>query len=261
MLGELYHQALQAQGFSVQLNRNIGPTDVTLQALKTGSLRCTPSTSNVFDTTVADDPAPFHSRLGGLPGRASATRSAHGLELLNPTPFSDTDAIAVTVGYAQANHLRSLGDLRRSRRPLTLGGPPQFQQRPTGPADARARLRLHRRRRSRPSPSAPSTGARRRRGPGRRRQHHRRPARHRRLPRCSATRSNVFGWGNVVPVVSAAGPGGRGAGVRGHDQPRQRAADHSGDPPAQRGRRRRRAGPGDGRQQFLETHGLIPPAP
>src|SRR5207237_777994 len=33
VLGELYRQALQAQGFSVQLNRNIGPTDVTLQAL------------------------------------------------------------------------------------------------------------------------------------------------------------------------------------------------------------------------------------
>ena len=42
VLGQLYLQALKAQGFTVNLNQNIGPTDVTLQALKTGALTMYP---------------------------------------------------------------------------------------------------------------------------------------------------------------------------------------------------------------------------
>ena len=38
LLGELYAEALSAQGYTVQLNRNIGPTEVTLQALYSGRL-------------------------------------------------------------------------------------------------------------------------------------------------------------------------------------------------------------------------------
>ena len=34
----------QAQGFTVQLNQNIGPTEVTLQALRPAGSTCTPST-------------------------------------------------------------------------------------------------------------------------------------------------------------------------------------------------------------------------
>src|SRR5947209_7483741 len=38
VLGELYYQALKAQGFPVLINQNIGPTEVTIQALQTGRL-------------------------------------------------------------------------------------------------------------------------------------------------------------------------------------------------------------------------------
>ena len=47
---------------------------------------------------------------------------------LDATPFSDTGAIAVTVGYATSNHLRTLADLRKVAANMTLGAPPQFQQ-------------------------------------------------------------------------------------------------------------------------------------
>jgi osmoprotectant transport system substrate-binding protein len=127
VLGELYSQALQAQGFSVQLNQNIGPIEVTLQALKTGSLAMYPEYLNTFDSTIAGYSHGFPS-----PGAAYQTAQhyalAHGLQLLAPTPFSDTDAIGVTVGYAQAHHLRSLHDLAKVATSLSLGGPPQFRQ-------------------------------------------------------------------------------------------------------------------------------------
>ncbi len=127
VLGDLYSQALKAQGFSVGLNPNIGPTAVTLQALKTGSLAMYPEYLNVFDSAVARYAHGFRSQLGAYQA-AQRYALAHGLELLAPTPFSDTDAIGVTVGYAQANHLRSLHDLYKVAPSLTLGGPPQFQQ-------------------------------------------------------------------------------------------------------------------------------------
>ena len=57
---------------------------------------------------------------------------AHGLELLNPTPFSDTDAIGVTAQYALEHRLATLRDLRKVAPTLTLGAPPQFQQSPNG---------------------------------------------------------------------------------------------------------------------------------
>ncbi len=56
----------------------------------------------------------------------------HGLELLNPTPFSNTNAIAVPFNYAVQNEVQSIPDLIKVSPQLTLGGPPQFQQSPTG---------------------------------------------------------------------------------------------------------------------------------
>ena len=126
VLGEVYLQALQAQGFSVQLNRNIGPTSVTLQALKAGALAMYPEYLDVFDSAVAAYTHGFHSQ-GAAYAAARRYATAHGLDLLAATPFSDTVAIGVTVGYARANQLHSLRDLAGLGSPLTVGGPPQFQ--------------------------------------------------------------------------------------------------------------------------------------
>jgi osmoprotectant transport system substrate-binding protein len=54
------------------------------------------------------------------------------LDLLKPTPFSDTSAIGVTAGYADQHRLRTISDLQSVQSGLTLGGPPQFQQGPQG---------------------------------------------------------------------------------------------------------------------------------
>jgi osmoprotectant transport system substrate-binding protein len=131
VLGQLYVQALQAEGFSVNINQNIGPTQVTLQALKAGSLSMYPEYLDQFNTAIAGYRHGFRTQLDAYQA-AQHYALAHGLELLAPTPFSDTDAIAVTDGDAATNRLRSIGDLRRVADTLTLGGPPQFQQGPPG---------------------------------------------------------------------------------------------------------------------------------
>ena len=131
VLGELYYQALTAEGFSVTLNRNIGPTEVTIQALASGRLAMYPEYLNVWNTTVAGYQRKFATARAAY---QAAQRHAlrHGFELLDPTPFSDTSAIAVTYNYASDNHLRTIADLRSVAARLTVGAPQQFQQSATG---------------------------------------------------------------------------------------------------------------------------------
>ena len=131
VLGELYYQALSAQGFKVMLNRNIGPTEVTIPALQSGRLAMYPEYLQTWNDTVAGYDHGFPTAFRAYQaGQRYALK--HGLELLAPTPFSDTDAIGATFNYANQHRLYSLGDLRRVATMVTLGGPPQFQNDPNG---------------------------------------------------------------------------------------------------------------------------------
>lgn len=131
VLGELYAQALSARGYSVVVNRDIGPTEVTLQALYSGRLSLYPEYLSTWNTAVAGYKHQFGSPRSALRAARRYAR-AHGLVLLRPTPFSDTTAIAVNAAYGGAHNLHSLRDLRRVAQQVTLGAPPQFQQQPHG---------------------------------------------------------------------------------------------------------------------------------
>jgi osmoprotectant transport system substrate-binding protein len=127
LLGELYYQALQAQGFSVQLNRNIGPTEVTIQALQSGRLSMYPEYIDAWDSAVAGYRRSFSSAYTAYQaGERYALR--HGFELLDATPFGDTDALGVTFNYSVQHGVNSISDLTKVAGTLTLGAPPQFQQ-------------------------------------------------------------------------------------------------------------------------------------
>jgi len=131
VLGQLYRLALQAKGFSVSLNPNIGPTEVTMQALASGRLDMYPEYLSTWDDTIAGYTRKFNS-VGDAYRAGQRYALAHGLELLDPTPFSDTDAIVVGSNYAAERNLNTIGDLRKVASTLTIGAPPQFQQSPGG---------------------------------------------------------------------------------------------------------------------------------
>src|SRR5664279_4597208 len=142
LLGQLYTLALEAQGYTVQLNQNIGPTSVTLAQLHTGALDMYPEYLNTFNTTIAHTRRRFPNEFTAY---AAAQRYAgsHRLVLLTATPFSDTPALGVTVGYAQGNHLGSLHDLARVDQTMVVGGPPEFQQLSPGLSDLERRYGFH----------------------------------------------------------------------------------------------------------------------
>ncbi|HEU4703447.1 MAG TPA: glycine betaine ABC transporter substrate-binding protein [Conexibacter sp.] len=130
VLGQLYKQALEAQGFTVALKQNIGSTEIADRALRSGQIDMYPEYIGIFNTAVAGDTKAYPSvEAAFAAGKAYAER--HGFTLLPLTPFSDTDALAVLPAYASEHDLRSVGDLAAIRG-LRLGAPPEFRERETG---------------------------------------------------------------------------------------------------------------------------------
>jgi osmoprotectant transport system substrate-binding protein len=128
VLGDLYQQALEAQGYTVKLKPNIGSTEVTFAALKSGQIQGYPE----YDGTLLASEANDSTQYPNAPAAFNATTSwaaKHGYVFTNITPFSDSDAIATTAKYAKAHHLTSIGDLRKLGKQVTLAGAPEFATR------------------------------------------------------------------------------------------------------------------------------------
>jgi osmoprotectant transport system substrate-binding protein len=129
ILGELYKQALQAKGFTVSYKENIGSTEVIQTALTSGKINFYPEYTGVIVQDV------FHHATS--PKTAAATyalakklEAAKGFTLLAPTPFYDTDVLAVTKATAQKYGLKTISDLKKVG-PFKLGGFPECQTRTT----------------------------------------------------------------------------------------------------------------------------------
>jgi osmoprotectant transport system substrate-binding protein len=131
VLGELYYEALRNEGFPVQLNQNIGPLDVTMRELQSGQLAMYPEYLNTWDSEVARTHRAFPARSAAYDA-GQTYAGTHGLKLLRPTPFSDTPSVGVTFDYAVQNGLSSISDLGKLGRQMTFGGPPEFQSSPVG---------------------------------------------------------------------------------------------------------------------------------
>jgi len=126
VLGALYQQALTAEGYSVSVNRNIGPVEVRVKALESGTVSVYPEYIDVWDTSVAGYKGHFPTAHAAYEA-GNQYALLNDMQLLDPTPFSDTSGLGVTVPYAVQNGLNSIPDLRKVQATLTIGGPPQFQ--------------------------------------------------------------------------------------------------------------------------------------
>jgi osmoprotectant transport system substrate-binding protein len=130
VLGQLYKQALEAKGFTVTYKENIGSTEIIHTALTSGKINMYPE----YDGVIVQDV--YHHRLSAKTAAATVKlarqlEAKHGITALNPTPFFDTDAIAVLKTTASRYHVKTLYDLNKIPN-LKLGGQPEFRTRNTG---------------------------------------------------------------------------------------------------------------------------------
>lgn len=130
VLGELYRQALEAKGYEVTLKSDIGSTEIIDAALTSGEINVYPEYTGTALTVV------FGAEASEATGEATyeaakARYEERGQTLFEMTPFSDSDAIAVTVDTARQHDLETVGDLKNVP-DLTLGGQPEFRTRAQG---------------------------------------------------------------------------------------------------------------------------------
>lgn len=132
LLGELYAQALRAKGFTINLKKNIGSSEIINQVLRKGKIAMYPEYTGVIYSNAA------LANLGDKPKSAAATyagakkwEESHGFTMLKPTPFQDADGIAVTKAYAQKNNLKQISDLKKISH-FTYAGPKENRNRYQG---------------------------------------------------------------------------------------------------------------------------------
>jgi osmoprotectant transport system substrate-binding protein len=129
ILGQLYKQALEAKGFSVTYKSEVGSTELMQAALNSAQINVYPEYTGVIVQDV------FHHTKS--PTTAKATyllakklEATKGYWLSKPTPFYDTDVLAVTKGTAAKYGLHAIGDLKKVGA-FTIGGFPECKTRNT----------------------------------------------------------------------------------------------------------------------------------
>ena len=130
ILGELYKQALEADGYTVQLKSSIGSTEIIDSALTSGEIDMYPEYTGTMLTVVFGDDEPQESAESTY-DRAKELYEEKGFTLFEMTPFSDSDALAVTKATADEEGLAAIGDLTKLGG-FKLGGQPEFETRLQG---------------------------------------------------------------------------------------------------------------------------------
>jgi osmoprotectant transport system substrate-binding protein len=140
IMGELYLQALQQNGFQVVIRKNVGATVVLDEMLRTGEIDGYPEYLSLAATEVAGENVMGKSaeETSKLVREFYATR---GMVLSEETPFENTDTVTVKAAFAQINNLRTIADLQKLPT-FTLGARPEFEAREQGFAGLQSVYRL-----------------------------------------------------------------------------------------------------------------------
>jgi osmoprotectant transport system substrate-binding protein len=127
VLGELYKQALEAKGYTVNLKKNIGSTEIIDKSLTSDEIDGYPEYLGVsLAVTFRKDLIPKSAeQTYNLVKRLYEDR---GQVISQQTPFFDVDAIATTKEFAEQNGLKSVGDLKKLDS-FTVGARPEFRDR------------------------------------------------------------------------------------------------------------------------------------
>lgn len=127
ILGELYAQALEAQGYQVNLKKNIGSTEIIDTALTSGEIDGYPEYLGVTVAVVAGVNEPSDSAEDTY-NQAKEFYEGRGQTISEQTPFFDVDAIGTTKEFAEENSLTTVADLKNLKS-FTVGGRPEFKDR------------------------------------------------------------------------------------------------------------------------------------
>jgi osmoprotectant transport system substrate-binding protein len=111
ILGQLYGQALQAKGFTVHFKGSFGSSELANAAIQTNKMNFYPEYTGVIALDLA--------KAKNAPKTASGTYSVaqtyeqkHGLTLLKPTPFYDSDTFTMLTKTAHKLGVKTIADMK-----------------------------------------------------------------------------------------------------------------------------------------------------
>lgn len=130
VLGEIYAQGLEAAGYDVSTDLNLGSETIALQALKKDEISGYPEYVSTALTSfygkdaeeVPADPQEAFDAVG-------KEVEADGLVALPPTPFSSANAVGLLTSKADELGVESISDLEGKSNDLALYGSPECRQR------------------------------------------------------------------------------------------------------------------------------------
>jgi osmoprotectant transport system substrate-binding protein len=130
VLGQIYAQGLAAAGYTTTTDLNLGDEQTALKALKGGQIDAYPEYTGTallsfFKTKAADLPKDPQAAYQ----LAKADFEKQGLTAFPPTPFTDSNEVAVTQKTATKLGLKNISDLSKVASTLTLYGTPECRQR------------------------------------------------------------------------------------------------------------------------------------
>ncbi len=130
IIAEIYAQALEAQGITVERTMQIGQRDVYISALEDGSIDLIPEYSGNL-LQYYDDSSDASSSEEVFDALSEAV--PEGFEVLDQAKAEDKDSYNVTKDFAEKYDLTSLADLANVDEKIVVGGNPELKERPYGP--------------------------------------------------------------------------------------------------------------------------------
>lgn len=130
ILGEIYAQALEAAGYDVSKQLNLGSETVALKALQKGEISGYPEyTSTALGSFFQVPPQKMPSDAQAAADMAKGDLEKEGLTSFAPTPFADSNAVGTLTSTADKLGLKTISDLESKSQDLTLAGSPECRER------------------------------------------------------------------------------------------------------------------------------------
>jgi osmoprotectant transport system substrate-binding protein len=131
VLGEVYAQALEQHGFTVERHLNLGSTQIAMAALQRGDIDLYPEYTgtaliDVLHDKPMEDPAAIYSTV------KSAYENQFNSTWLVPSPMNDSQGLVTTPAISTRYELKTLSQLATLAPQLRLAAIAEFLGRPDG---------------------------------------------------------------------------------------------------------------------------------
>ena len=131
ILAEIYAQALEAAGYTVKKQLNLGSEQVAFKALKKGQVDAYPEYTGTALTSFFDvkiDKVPRDDQAAYELAKTNFAKDK--LTALAPTPFTDSNGVGMAKAKAEKLGIKTISDLKDKASTLSFYGTPECPQRP-----------------------------------------------------------------------------------------------------------------------------------